>query len=609
MNDRPSILPGVLAELSQAAPSRLQKKLDKNPSVANDWAWESVDSQWRIATGNEDVLLKSSSISSAADVACSCLLGPRCFHVLAVLSVLDIDDGESADVDGDSDKEHVEEVRVHDGVDGPSTAELTPKQMAAAEAMFQQCSAIVAAGLRATGVVLQSRLLRVIHECRAEGLHRLAAAGLRVMQDVRLVRADDDTFDSAAAEADVQETLEVAWRLTQSQSSASTVSQSLIGVARRRFTPVSNLKLHGLCCEPVLTRSGYSGVVTYLMADNGWVCTVSDVQPGDDGRILQAWKSSVSVAGLALSHRDLSRSSLLVSRATTSTDGRLGGAESAKAVVVTGEGWDAPPVVAAFARPLKQQVESCYHQLNTPTAERPAGADFVFVRGTVVGYQGTELTLALHDGGLIRLTMVVDSDALRFRDNLTMLARAPGLALRCVGKIDFLRPGHLKLLAVAPDDVAASDDKPRIVPAEHSPFHVAVGLDELQRRQLSRAERHPVEIALPLGIATGADDKVDVLSRWLRAIVVGGRHAVPSGTVTSAVRDAQSLKQQLCPTASRLLSTLTQAAIGTKSDLMGVRFPAGAETLGQHWLAAATGYRAAKQHLQKQSWLAAVDAE
>lgn len=597
MTDRPQILPGALAEISSSAPTRLQKKLDKSPDAANNWKWQLADNAWHIAAGEEQVHLTANPVSSVDDVRCTCLLGPRCFHVLAVLSVLEITDASAPEAPPADDEAELTPTANGDFVN--------PAQAAAAQNMFDQCSAILAAGMRAAGTVLQSRLLRAIHTCRAEGLHRLSSAGLRIVQNIRLLRSNDDTFDSSATEADLLETLGVAWQLTRPNAIP---TMALVGVARRRFTAVTSLKLHGLCCEPILTRSGYSGVVTYLIADDGWTCSVSDVQPGDATRISQAWKSGVSVASLAVSHRDLSRQCLLVSKATKSADGRLGGAESARAVIVEGTGWEAPPIAAAFAAPFQQQIERCFEQQTIPASERPAGSDFLFVRGTVLGCTDQELLLQQTPGNqLLRLAITIDTDALPFRDNLTLLARAPGLKIKCLGRMNFLSPGEIKLISITPDQPdEPNQNAPVLQLPTAMPFHADLGLDELQRVQFSTAERHPVDIP----IQNDADVPIDdLLSRWLRAIALGGRHAVPSGTVTSAVRDAATLQRQLRPTAAGLLHSLTQAAISTQTDVLGIRFPPNAAPLGQYWLAAAKTSQVTDQQIQELRWLAHVADE
>ncbi|MCR9197589.1 MAG: hypothetical protein NXI04_02995 [Planctomycetaceae bacterium] len=622
MTPRSVIFPGVLADMAASAPSRLQKKLDKSPEVARSWEWTADGDVWAVQAGGETVQLLSHVISSVDDVACTCLLAPRCFHVLAVLSVLEIaaTDAEHTDDNG------VDQTAQSSGVsltgEGPvgeaaddsaggdsvstddpsvSVQYLSAGQRQAVAGMRRVQSGLLSAGLRAAGTVLQSRLLRSIHECRSEGLHRLAAAALRIMTNIRAVRADSEAFDSAQAVADVQEALEVTHWLSQQAATSSAVADTWVGTARRRYHPVNSLKLHGLCCEPVLTRSGYSGVVTWMMDDGGGLCTVSDVQPGDASRIPQAWRSGVSVAGLALPHQELSRGSLLISKATRSRDGRLGGAESARAVAIEGTGWEAPPIRAAFARPREDQIEAAFAAQRLPEVERPAGSDLLFLEVEVLGCAESDLIVSTADGRVLRLGISIDRDGVSFRENVSMLARAPGLRVRCVVRMNFSQAGCASLLAIGPP--AETGEGPQLRFLDSLLFHADVGLDLVERGCLTSAERSPVSID---AVADQSDDvgHDDILARWLQAIVLGGRHAVPTGAVDGAVQDAARLNRQLRPTAAAVLCRLVESAVATQTDLLGVRFPADGASLTQNWLAAAAVRRATVDAVQQHDWLA-----
>lgn len=622
MTQRPVISPGVLAELAASAPSRLQKKLDKNPEVAQSWEWTTDGEVWTVQAGGETVRLLAEVISSVEDVACTCLLAPRCFHVLAVLSVLEI---AAADHENENEHEpagaatdrHAPDLPPGDRSsdtphDGDSTCtddsavssqQLSASQRQAVVGMQRVQSDILSAGLRAAGTVLQSRLLRSIHECRSAGLHRLAAAALRIMTNIRAVRGDSDAFDSGQAATDMQEALEVTHWLSQQGETASGVSDTWIGTARRRYAAVNHLKLHGLCCEPVLTRSGYSGVVTWMMDDDGWLCTVSDVQPGEANRIPQAWQSGVSVAGLALSHRELSRRSLLISKATRSRDGRLGGAESARAVAVEGMGWEAPPIRAAFARRYAEQIEAAFAALRLPEAERPAGADLLFVEVDVLGCADADLVVRTVDGRVLRLGIAIDRDGVSYRENIRMLARAPGLRLRCVVRMNFQKAGCATLLAIGPPGEAAEGPQLRFQDA--LTIHADVGLDVVERGCLTTADRNPVSLDVVAAGLPDYEDHEDTLTRWLQAIVLGGRHAVPTGAVDVAVQDALRLNRQLRPTAAAVLCRLVESAVATQTDLLGVRFPADSSTLAENWMATAAVCRATVDAVQQQDWLSA----
>ena len=213
MTQRPTIAPGVLAAVMSAVPERLQKRLDREPRAADNWTWQASGNEWKIAAGEDTVLLPAATITDVTQVQCSCLLSPRCFHVLATLSVIEISSQEADSTD--SDEVTSSKLQVNSALANVDSSEaLTESQRQAADQMFDACAGILAAGLRAAGSMLQSRLLRAIHECRSEGLHRAAAGGLRLMNNLRQLRDDDDRFSSEEAVRDLSDVFESCIRLT-----------------------------------------------------------------------------------------------------------------------------------------------------------------------------------------------------------------------------------------------------------------------------------------------------------------------------------------------------------------------------------------------------------
>lgn len=603
MSTRPTIAPAVLAAIISAAPERLQKKLDREPRVADSWSWEEAQGKWTIAAGEEQVCIPAGTITDVNQVQCTCLLTPRCFHVLAVLNVAEIaeaDAGPTDSTDASPASAAVAPSLVATSETAPPVSaliELTAPQLRAAQQMFDACAAILTSGLRASGAVLQSRLLRAIHECRSEGLHRIAAGGLRLMTNLRLLRDGHDQFSTAEAESDFREVLEGCVRLIRSPATA---TLEWLGIVRRSYEPITSLKLHGLCCEPILTRSGYSGVVTWLMGDDGWIGTTSDVQPGDAGRIDQAWRSGVTLAGLSLSHRDLSRKCLLISQATRSLDGRLGGGDSARAVTLDGLGWNAPPVAQRFQTPLVEQIQRVFQDQNGTEFLRPAGTELVFFTAQVLGFSGQELLVTeAASGAVLRLAITLDDDRVAYRASLKMLARAPGVTLRGIGRVDLNAAGRLQLLAIAPGE-SADPDRPKLVTPDNSPV-LSIGLEEVTRSHLSAGKQHPVEFEISESVQSTLPD--DCLERWLRAIVVGGRHTIPQGLVTSALRDAARLKSTLRPTAASLLQSLTQSTNSTTTAVTGVRFSEDPSILAEKWLATSICSKVTASRLQLNQWL------
>ncbi len=611
---RPSISPDALAAILSAAPERLQKKLDREPRAADAWEWAESNSGWTIRANEETVTIPAQTITDVAQVQCSCLLSPRCFHVLAVLNTIPIENGPSIDPVEEVPQSLAETTSEVAGQQNQAVVklDLSPAQLGAIHLMFEAVAGVLSTGLRAAGSVQQSRLLRAIHECRSEGLFRLSAGGLRVMNSLRSLRDHHEGFSSAEAASDLHEVLETCLRL---QPQSEPVIQ-WIGIARRSFEPVLSLKLHALFCEPVLTRSGYSGVVTWLIGEDGWIGSVSDVQPGNAKRIPQAWQSGVTLAGLSISHRDLSQKCLLISRATRSVDGRLGGGESARAVVIDGQGWEASPIVARFSVPLEEQIRTAFLRQGESDYLAPAGTDLVFFSAMVIGYSEYDLIVKPTDSDIpLKLAIAIDDDCLSFRSSLQTLSRAPGLIMRCIGRIDFRVPGRILLLAVAPE--AATNSTGISTPASEncapslvmsSERVLSIGLKGLTRSHLSKAEPQPVLLQASSSPVSSLDHYDDSLERWLRAIAVGGRHAIPHGLMTGVVQDAARLTSSLRPFSAALLRGLTQAATATQTEISGVRVSEPPHQLAQRWLIASIGSRAMTQHLQIQEWLRQVQS-
>ncbi len=591
MPDLPHIQPQVLAAIAESVPARLRKKLDKNPAAAKDWDWSQSESRWTIDAGNEQVHLETvdNAITLAEQVSCSCLLSPRCFHVLSVLSVLELADASQIeppipDQDEDAEPEEIPE-------------EFSAAQTEAALVMWNAAATILATGARAAGTLLQSHLLRAIHECRSQGLHRLQAAGLRVMQNIRLLREEHDAFRSEDLLNDFTELLKIAWTLSQPDANP---TQEDLGVARRKYTPAGSLRLEGLLTEPILTRSGFSGVVTYLIAEDGTLGSVSNVRPGKSDRIQEAYQTGVELGGLSVPHRALNRQGLLVQKATRSPDGRLGNSKDCRAIAVESSGWQSEAITRRFQEPLSEQVQRVFQFDRLPITEQPAGWDLLFLLGSIVGSDGENLLLSLAENqGVMRLKIANDHPAIPFRENLAFLARVPGLDAQCVARMVLSSPRDALALAIGPssvDEENAECDLPKDWQGR-----INLGFDKLDRRYFPSAERTPhlVEVSNP---AAEVSDGLDFVRRRLQAVAVGGRHALPTGKVRATVSEARTLDGSLQPAAAVLLKGLAQCAIESQTDLLGIRFPPDPSWLAKRWLAGAIYEETARRQFQKWSW-------
>ena len=120
------------------------------------------------------------------------------------------------------------------------------------------------------------------------GLHRLASRELSVAESGRALRERSATFELEQAVRALGEAA-----VTAHQLAHGVASQEVVGVARRAYEDVGAKRLLGVACEPVLTRSGYAGVVTYVVDEAGTLFTVQDVAPGDAGRALASYRATV----------------------------------------------------------------------------------------------------------------------------------------------------------------------------------------------------------------------------------------------------------------------------------------------------------------------------
>jgi hypothetical protein len=78
-----------MATLAEQAPARLVKKLDAEPRVAETWTWAADGDRWTVTTDRGEVVtLTGPRLATPADLSCSCLLAPRCLHLLAVVAIL-----------------------------------------------------------------------------------------------------------------------------------------------------------------------------------------------------------------------------------------------------------------------------------------------------------------------------------------------------------------------------------------------------------------------------------------------------------------------------------------------------------------------------------------
>lgn len=591
------VAPSLFADLAKKAPARLVRKLDKNPQIARSWSWEEgAEGKTTVATDRgETVTLRpiSGVLSAAEQVSCTCLLTPRCLHVLAVVTSLDV-----AEPSGP-----IAAQKAPPTESEPTEVELTDGQRKAAQAAWIAATAVVESGALGAGALTQAELLRAAHSCRGAGLYRLSSAGVRVFRSIRELKERSAAFSLSRLSSDLSEMLECSYILSNDgQRRGQPLPHSLIGTARRRYEEAGSLHLFGLLSEPVVAAGGYAGVVTYLCDSDGRVFTTADVKPGPPSRASTAYSAPVSVGDVCSPHRDLCRQVLYLQHAKTSHDGRLSAGAKVKAVRGGSSSWSDQGPSALFDAPLADQMERVARAVALPPAERRAGADLLFLTGEVVGASRAGVVLAVRSGQaqkpLITLRAPSDHSFLEFNRNLERLGRLRGLPVRVAGRVQMDRPRWLTALALAP---GLSDE--RSTPSLRLPTHwegrVNMGLDPLQGAHIEGAgAQHP-------GIepADGSEpNPLELLRRRLDRMAIGGRATLPPEAREALEAEAARLRHAMMPSAAQLLRTLAESANKAGRDISGARKRGASHDLAVVWLTACMYERVARHELFVAAW-------
>ncbi|WP_314247318.1 SWIM zinc finger family protein [Streptomyces sp. DSM 40907] len=615
----PPVAPEVLAEAVEHLTPRLRKKLDAATEGCAAGAVLAADGTVTLRFG-EDALVTLSpgpagTVTTAEQATCSCLLAPRCLHRAAALGAAPLADSppepttaaepaqpaESADPIGSPEPvESVGTVGTVAPVAPVETTEpapaLTAAQLRAAGALWHVAAEALAAGVTAGGAVVQAELLRAAHTARLAGLPRAEAAALRVVRGLRAARerrAGQRLGDLTGA---FRELLHTAGMLA-----SGAAGPALTGTARRAYAPGGSLQVYGLCREPVLSATGYGGVVTHLLAPDGTPYSVSDVRPGGLARARGAGSASVALGGAILDHAGLARGGLRIVGATVSPEGRLGAGRGVRATPLPGTAWTEQPAAPLFARPAAEAVAGL---LAAPDAAESAllGCDV-----TVVGAAGEHLLVreTRPDSPLLRLLPAHPHPELAHTENLRRIASYPGLLLRVLGRPDLDRTATLRPLAVGP--VPGAEYTLRL--PEEWLGRADLGYDRLQGAHFPQGA---AAVPVPLPAAGGPDPLADSplwrVRRLLETGVAGGRRAVAEaarGTASLAAASYGPLRRAGLTGAADLAAALAAEADRRPRDVFGRLADPSPDGYAWAWLAAATHLAAAERCLIAASWAAA----
>ncbi|MET7346825.1 hypothetical protein [Streptomyces mirabilis] len=570
-------LPPVTAEVAAAAleslPTRLRKRADSAAAKAADWPVTVTDATVVVRVDDATTVTLTTTagvVTSPDDAECSCLLAPACLHRAAVLTLAPLaeeTDGPPATAVVPSDADDSTPVPPETGA-----LDLTPPQSAAAHALRAAATAVLAAGVTGSGAVHRATLLHAAHSARVAGLHRAAAAAVRVARRLSEAGTGDPAFRLPELASELAELLTVADGLRRAPDPA------LIGTARRAYTANGSLRLHGLFTEPVVTASGYAGAVTYALAQDGRLRSLSDVAPGDADRARQAAGSAVP-GGSALTLRELGdHGGAILTDPTVSPDGRIGGGGAVRSVRASGARWHEEPLDTLWRRSPADQVAAALRWSAEPADDRDAGGDLLFLTGTITGGG-----FAVDGGPPVRLLAPDERPELPYVENLRLLAGAHGLSLRLVARLAPDRPSGVRALAAAWQGT------------DGDPIRADLGLRRLNRTHLPRTGR----AVIPSVPAPALPTELDLLRRAVDRAVAGGR------AVTAAVADGE-LPRRLAAvgltTGAACARALVDTASDRRHDALGRLRPADPEAYAHAWLASSTYASAATASLLTAAW-------
>ncbi|MGW0391310.1 hypothetical protein ACWDYJ_10470 [Streptomyces sp. NPDC003042] len=660
----PPVAPEVLAQAVENLSARLRKRLDAAIESCGQGAVAGADGSVTVRFGEDAVVTllpgPSGVVTEAGQAVCGCLLAPRCLHRAAVLGASPLADpapgaepdpgaeappgsaarlstraGSGAGGPGGAGPTPESEVgaltgpgagaetragagdtrsdsnarsgdragsgggdgagdRAGDrvGGTGESAEPLSPAQRRAAAALWAAAAEALAAGVSAGGAVVQAELLRAAHTTRLAGLPHAEAAALRVVRGLRAARersAAQRLSDLAAAFAELLRA----------------AALPAAGSGRRAYRPGGSLRVHGLCREPVLTDTGYGGVVTHLLGEDGSRYSVSDVRPGGLARARGAGAASVALGGAALDHAGLARGGLRIVGATVSPDGRLGAGRGVRGTPAPGASWAEEPLASLFSRPAAEAVALA---LAAAAAQPGAGPDLLGCDVQVVGASGEHLLVReLSPDGTVRtgapllgLRPAHPHPELAHTANLRRLAGYPGLAVRVLGRPDPDRAATLHALAVGP--VPGAPYTLRLPPEWLD--RADLGYDRLQGSHFPGEAPEPVVADSrapepdPL-----ADSPLWRVRRLLETGVAGGRRAVAESARGPEPLTAYGpLRRAGFAAAADLATALVLEADRRPRDSFGRLTEASADGYAWAWLAAATHLTAAQRSLVAASW-------
>ncbi|WP_296148023.1 hypothetical protein [uncultured Corynebacterium sp.] len=535
-NDLPGMDPAFVAATIEALPGRLQKRLDKADPDSWTIAADAGADTTTVTVGTATVTLDP---PQAAE--CDCLLSPRCLHLAQVLVSCPSAEAQPDSADDPTDDPAADSTDSADS-SAPTNAPLalTREQLDTLELAESCLTGLLDRGLGGLTAGDRAKVLRVVAAARVQKLPLLAAHFARLhgyLGTGRLGYGESHVTQDA-----ISTLVEIALATHQLRHGhdTGTLSIDAVGTVRRAYSPVGTLRLRGWACEPLLTASGYSGVITYLVDErDGRVWELSSVLPGDSAQIAQSYNGDTELGQLGLPHCDVARTGLLLTNATASADGRLG-------------------------RGKKLRVNA-----RTPDTDAVPAQDWWF---------GDAVLRGIEDDGL-HPVFVFDTDEGPLRCQASPTAERIGSpALRTLASANNvqvqlrLRQRHAQEPGSAPWI---------LIGVAHDNTWVFPGLDRPNNHWLGVPKD-----AEPVAVPFSQTEPETVLQRWRDAVARQGRRAVTGTNRERVMADATWLRSHASGHRADLLENLADAAATGSHDFDG-RFRPDPRDIPRRWAAVA----------------------
>lgn len=535
-NTHPDGLPGMdpafVAATIESLPGRLQKRLDKADPDSWTIAADVGADTTTVTVGTATVTLDP---PQAAE--CDCLLSPRCLHLAQVLVSCPSTEAQPDSAD-DPAADSTDSADPSAPADTPLA--LTREQLDTLELAESCLTGLLDRGLGGLTAGDRAKVLRVVAAARVQKLPLLAAHFARLHGHLGTGRLGYG--ESHVTQAAISTLVEIALATHQLRHGhdTGTLSIDAVGTTRRTYSPVGTLRLRGWACEPLLTASGYSGVITYMVDErDGRIFELSSVLPGDNEQIAKAYFGDAGFSQLGLSHRDVARTGLLLTNATVSADGRLG-------------------------RGNKLRVST-----RTPDTDAVPAQDWWF---------GDAILRGIEDDGQ-HPVFVFDTDEGPLRCQASPTAeRLGGPALRTLASANNvqvqlrLRQRHAQEPGSAPWI---------LIGVAHEDTWVFPGLDRPNTHWLGIPKD-----AEPIAVPFSQIEPETVLRRWRNSVARQGRRAVTGTNREHLMADATWLRSHASGHRAELLERLADAAATGSYDFDG-RFRPDPSNIPRRWAAVA----------------------